>query len=229
MRRPILRLRAAFRRSRWILALLAAWFGLAALALRVGGGHRWTDALLTAFYLEVQSDIFGQAYAFWGQSLVFGVLIALLLRETLENYSERCRLMAGLVKDHTIIVGYNHLGKRLVSHCEAQSLPYVLIEKDRALVDDLLRRGEPVVVDDARTPDALPAANLKEAKRLIVTSDDLETALIVTKHAREGNPNLKIAVRCPVDELVGVLEKLGADVVFSTSSAAYRELAGVLK
>ncbi|MEK7858000.1 MAG: NAD(P)-binding protein [Elusimicrobiota bacterium] len=218
---PLLHLRASFHRVRGIAAFVAVWFAAATAGFRWLGGLDPRDALLSAFYLEVQPGAFSQAYAFWGQSLIFGVLVTVLIRETLENHAERCRLMSGLVKDHTIIVGYTHLGARLVEHCISKKLPYVLIEKDKALVDDLLRRGEPVVIDDARSKDALPAANVAGARRMIIASNNIETSLILTKTAREANPALKIVARCPIDDLVGVLEKLGADHVYSASQAAF--------
>lgn len=225
MRHPYLRLRASLYRVRWILAFLAVWLIAALLAYRSLGRLDWTDALLSALYFEVQPGIYSQAYAFWGQSILFGVVGAVLVRETMENHAERCRTMAGYVKDHTIIVGYTHVGKRLVEHCIKHRLPYVLLEKRAEAVDDLLRAGEPVIVDDARSKDALPAANIKEAKRLIIASDNIETALIVTKVAHDLNPSCVIASRCAIDELVGVLEKLGAQHVYSTSMAAFQELA----
>lgn len=229
MRRLALRGRAALSRVRGILLFLAVWFGAGTLAYRLGAGLPWSDALLSALYFEVHSGVFSQGYAFWGQSLIFGVLVGLLLREGLENYAERCRLMSKFVKDHTIIVGYTHLGQRLVDHCQEKNLPYVLIEKDKELVDDLLRRGEPVVVDDARSRDALPAANVGAARRLIIASNNVETALVVTKAARDANPRLQIVTRCHLDDLVGVFEKLGANVVYSASLAAFHEISKVFE
>jgi len=214
---------------RRLLALLALWLGAAALAFRFLKGLPWHDALLSALYLEVLPDAFSQGYSFWGQSFVFGVVIALILRETMENYAERCRLMAGLLKDHTIIVGYTHLGRRLVEHCIKNGMPYCLVEKNRSLADDLLRQGEPVVVDDACSGDALPAAGIAKAKLLIIASDNIETAIIVTKNAREANPKIGIAVRCARDNMIGVLQKLGADYVYSASLAAFNEITKVLK
>ncbi len=228
MRHPLLRLRASLHRLRWILVALVIWFGAAALAYRSLGGLPWPHAVMSALYLEVQPSPFSQGYALWGQFVVFGLLMAFLMRELLENHSERCRLMSKLVSDHTIIVGYTHLGARLVEHCLSRGQPFVLIEKNRELVDDLLRRGEPVLIDDARTSDCLPAANIAAAKRLVVSSNNLETALIVTKHARHLNPKLKIAVRCPDDEMVEILRHLGADHVYSASQAAFQSLAGFL-
>ncbi|MBI5244276.1 MAG: NAD-binding protein [Elusimicrobia bacterium] len=229
MRLWTLKARASLYRMRRLLAVLALWLAAAALAFRFFGRLSWHDALLSALYLKVQPDAFSQGYSFWGQSFVFGVVIALILRETMENYAERCRLMAGLLRDHTIIIGYTHLGKRLVGHCINNKIPYCLIEKNRALVDDLLRKGEPVVVDDACTPDALPSANIKHARQVILASNNIETAIIVTKNARDANPEVHIAARCAMDNLVGVLEKLGADYVYSASLAAYNEITKILK
>lgn len=213
---------------RHILAFLAVWFTAAALGFRFGLGLPWSHALASTFYFEVQSHALAQGYSFWGQTLIFGVLFAALMRETMENHIERCRTMAGLIHGHTIVVGYTHLGERIVSHCAEKGLPYVLLEKNKELVDELLRRGEPVVVDDARSKDALPAAGVARAKRLIVASNNIETALIVTKRARDVNPSLEILVRCGFDEFADVLEKLGANKVYSTSLVTFRELAGDL-
>lgn len=228
MRRPLLRLHASLLRLRWLLAAIGAWLTLAALAFRLRGDG-WRNAWMEALYFRVEGDPFSQGYGFWGQSLLFGILVALVLRETLENQVERCRLMSRLVKDHTIIIGYTHLGARLVEHCRARNLPYVLIEKNRELVDDLLRAGEPILIDDAKTRDALPAADIGKAERLIVASNNIETALLVTKRARELNPRCQVIVRCPDDELVEVIQGLGASLVFSASQAAFQRIVGALE
>lgn len=229
MRHPVLRARAFLYRVRWLALFVLLWFTCAA------AGFRWLaklpvrEALLCAFYVVVRPDPASQAYVQWGGWLIFGLVLTVLVRETLENYAERCRTMSQLVSAHTIIVGYSHVGKRLVDYCIAEKLPYVLIEKDREIVDDLLRKGEPVVVDDARTPDALPAANVAGAQRLVLASNNLETALIVTKRARDANKELKISARTNLDEFAEILEKLGADYVYSTSMAGLHELVSRLR
>jgi hypothetical protein len=224
MNRSLLSLRASFSRLRWPVLLMAAWFAGGVCLFRFADGLEWIDSILAAFYFEVQGDPLSQGYAFWGQAIIFGLVIGVVLREALQNYAERCRTMAGLQKDHTVILGYSTLGERLVEHCIKNKLPFVLIEKDRELVDDLLRRGEPVVVDDARTDDCLPAASIAAAKRLFIASNNIETALIATKKARDANPKLEINVRCHHDEFDEILRKLGADNVYSTSLITFKEL-----
>jgi Trk K+ transport system NAD-binding subunit len=63
----------------------------------------------------------------------------------------------------------------------------VLIESDSAVVDHLLRAGEPVVVDDARQESTLMDAGVERANLVVVTANNIETALLVTKRVRDRN------------------------------------------
>ena len=105
-------------------------------------------------------------------------------------------MLAKEMQNHVIIVGYTHLGMRIVEHLRRWKQPYVLIDKDAAAVDDLIRDGEPIIVDDAKRDSSLSDAGIERAKLLIVTSNNIETALLVTKRARDRNQKTHIIVRC---------------------------------
>jgi voltage-gated potassium channel Kch len=60
------------------------------------------------------------------------------------------RMLAHRMKNQVIVVDCGHLGRRLVEHPRQTARPYMLIDKDATVVDDLIRAGEPVVVDDAK-------------------------------------------------------------------------------
>jgi CPA2 family monovalent cation:H+ antiporter-2 len=102
------------------------------------------------------------------------------------------------------------------------------VEKDKDKVDELLRLGEPVIVDDAKEWDALADANVASAKKVVIASNNLETALIVTKRVRDINKGCTIITRCFQDEFVEVIETLGADEVISSSKNAFNELVKTL-
>jgi CPA2 family monovalent cation:H+ antiporter-2 len=125
------------------------------------------------------------------------------------------------MQNHVIIVGYTHLGIRIVEHLRRVKQPYVLIDKDAAAVDDLIRDGEPIIVDDAKQESSLTDAGIDRAKLLIITSNNIETALLVTKHARDRNKKTLIIVRCYLDEFTEILEGLGANEVISSSKSAF--------
>jgi CPA2 family monovalent cation:H+ antiporter-2 len=138
-------------------------------------------------------------------------------------------MIAKEMKGHIVVIGYSHLGQRLVSYFIEKKIPYCLIEKDKERIDELLRQGEAVVVDDAKENDALHDANLMNAKMVIIASNNLETALIVTKRARQLNKDCQIITRCFQDEFAEILESLGADEVISSSKNAFEDIAKKIK
>lgn len=137
-------------------------------------------------------------------------------------------MLAREMRNHVIIVGCGHLGGRLVEHLRQTRMPYALIEKDPTVVDDLIRAGEPVVVDDAKQESTLIDAGVDHAHLIIITSNNIETALLVTKHARDRNKKANIVVRCYMDEFTEILEGLGANEVISSSKSAFKEIAAHL-
>lgn len=132
--------------------------------------------------------------------------------------------MAQEMRDHIIVVGYTHLGQRLIDHFRLNRIPYCLIEKDKEAIDQILREGQPIVVDNAKEPDALKDANVDSAKAVIIASNNLETALIVTKRAREHNKKCLIVTRCFQDEFAEIIESLGANEVISSSKNAFDDI-----
>ena len=128
------------------------------------------------------------------------------------------------VTNHVVVVGYTHLGERLVQFLRKKDLSYVLIEENRELVDHLLTEGQPVVVDNPMEMDSLKDANVRQAKAVIVTIDDVETATILTKRVRDMNKDCLLIVRNFRDELTEVLESLGANEIISSSQSAMDQI-----
>ncbi len=221
-----IRLRILLRQTRWGFALLALWF-----AFGILGYYRWAGlslgrAVLNALYLGRERGWFWDLYSFWGQCLVFGIIVSIFLMQAVERYNpqEGCRMLAMEMKDHAIVIGYTHLGARIIEHFQRNHLPYVLIEKDATAVDDLVRAGEPVIVDNAKEAGTLEEAGIERAKLVLVASNNIETALLVTKRARDRNRRARIIVRCYLDEFTEILEGLGADDVISSSKSAFLEV-----
>jgi voltage-gated potassium channel Kch len=134
-------------------------------------------------------------------------------------------MMALEMKNHIVVIGYSHLGERIIGYLKKNKIPYSIIEKNEERVDEFLRAGEPVVVDDATETDALIDANVPLAKAVIITTDNIEASLIVTKKVREMNTKCFIITRCFRDELTEVIESLGANEVISSSKNAFEDIA----
>ena len=218
-----IRLILFLRQSRWGFALIGLWFALGTAAFHFSKHLPLGESFLNAIYFRSRPDSFWVLYSFWGQCVLFGIIISIFLLEAFERYNpqEGCRMLAKEMQNHVIIVGYTHLGMRIVEHLRRWKQPYVLIDKDAAAVDDLIRDGEPIIVDDARQESSLSDAGIEHAKLLIVTSNNIETALLVTKRARDRNKKTHIIVRCYLDEFTEILESLGANEVISSSKSAF--------
>lgn len=167
----------------------------------------------------------------WSQGIVFGVVFTFLFQNIISKHNpERgCRMIAKEIQSHTIVIGYSHLCERLIKYFKEKNIPYCLIEKDKEKIDELLRQGDPIVVDDAKELDALTDANISKAKTVIIASNNLETALIVTKKSREHNKNCRIIARCFQDEFSEIIESLGATDVVSTSKDAFEGVVKILE
>ena len=211
------------RQSRWGFALIALWFALGTLAFHFWDHLPLRDSFLNATYFRYRPDSFWALYSFWGQCVLFGIVISIFMLQALQRYNpqEGCRMLAKEMQNHVVIVGYTHLGVRIVEHLRRAKQPYVLIDKDAAAVDDLIREGEPIIVDDAKQESSLADAGIDRAKLVIITSNNIETALLVTKRARDRNKKTHIIVRCYLDEFTEILESLGANEVISSSKSAF--------
>ncbi len=228
MRRFIwIRIALFLRQSRWGLALLAIWFMLGTILFYRAEHLSLSEAFLNAVYLHIQPGPLWILYSFWGQCVLFGIIISIFVLQALQHYNplEGCRMLASEMKDHVIVVGRGHLGGHLVNHLRETARPYVLIEKDSMAVDDLIRAGEPIIVDDAKQESTLVDAGVDRARLIVITSNVIETALLVTKRARDRNKKATIIVRCYLDEFTEILESLGANEVISSSKSAFNEIA----
>ena len=185
----------------------------------------FSQAFRASFFFKRIEDDFSSAYGMWSQAIVFGIIFSFLMQNIFAKYNpERgCRMMAKDLQDHIIVIGFSHFGERLVNYYKEKQIPYCLIEKDKDKIDELLCQGEPVIIDDAKEADALNDANISKAKAVIIASNNLETALIVTKRARDRNKDCLIITRCFQDEFAEILESLGANEVISSSKNAFED------
>lgn len=219
--------RLFLRQTRWGFAVIGTWFLLGTLIFRYAGGLHFQDAILNAVYLKKNAGEIWELYSFWGQCVLFGIVISIFFLQALQRYNpqEGCRMLAGELRNHVIVVGYTHLGARIVEHLRDANVPYVLVDRDPAVVEDLVRLGEPVIVDNAKQDSTLLDAGISHARTVVVATNNVETALVVTKKAREKNPQAHIIVRCYMDDFAEILETLGANEVISSSKSAFEGIA----
>ncbi len=141
------------------------------------------------------------------------------------------RVMASLYRNHTIVVGVNRVGYRVVHELRRAGEDVVAIasaedEESAPLVQSLRDAGIPVLVGDPRRTETLRDAQVENAECLLIcTEGDLQN-LEIALNARELNPNLRIVMRLFSDTLAEHVRKfLGIQAAFSTSAIAAPALA----
>jgi monovalent cation:H+ antiporter-2, CPA2 family len=121
--------------------------------------------------------------------------------------------VAGLT-GHTVICGFGRVGHELADALEAQGRPYLVIEYNPLVVEELRRRGAPVIYGDASSRPALEHARLDSAAMMAVLLPDIHGAEMAVREARAMQPDLYIIARAENARQVEELRRAGAsDVV----------------
>jgi CPA2 family monovalent cation:H+ antiporter-2 len=113
-----------------------------------------------------------------------------------------------------VLIGYGRVGKRIGQVLKDRSIPFIVIEQNRELVEFFREQGVNVVQGDALVPDVLLKANLKNASMLVVAVPDAINVRQMVQHAREINPGLKVVLRTHNEEEADLLHQEGLGDVF---------------
>lgn len=100
------------------------------------------------------------------------------------------------LKDHIILCGYGRVGQNVARFLEKEKIPYIGIDLDPVLVNNASLAGANVVYGDATHPDILQASRIDVVKALVISFDDVRSAIKILNLVREKNKKLPILVRC---------------------------------
>ena len=117
------------------------------------------------------------------------------------------------LKDHMILVGFGRVGSRVGEELEREKLPFLVIEDRNELVERLRARGIEAIQGNAAAPEIIGAANLGEARFLLIAIPDGYEAGQIVEQGRAANPCIEIIARAHSDEEVAHLQRYGADLV----------------
>jgi len=150
------------------------------------------------------------------------IVLGFIMGELMEKYNPivTSRILAKHRSNHTIIIGYGHLSRRIVEHCIEESKQFVVIEDDEEVAEDLISNGYPVVIGDATDLNNLVAANVKKAKEIFVIINDVRVAIMCVESVRKLNKDCPIYVRIFEDHVQDYLRQAPLRAFpFSTSKA----------
>ena len=155
------------------------------------------------------------------------IVIGFLMGELLEKYNPvvTSRILAKHRSNHTVIVGYEHLSRRIVEYCIEEKKSFSVIEEDDEVAEDMISNGYPVVIGDATDLINLEAANIMKAKEVFVVINDIRVAIMCVENIRKLNKSCPIYVRIFEEHVQDYLKQAPLNAFpFSTSKAAMESI-----
>ena len=125
-----------------------------------------------------------------------------------------------------VLVGYGRVGRRIAAALEARSIPYVVAEQNRALVESLREQGVAAVSGDASDPAVLIQAHVTNAAMLVIATPDPLALRQMAETARALNPSIEIVLRTHSEEESALLAAAGFDAVFFGEEELARGMSG---
>lgn len=126
--------------------------------------------------------------------------------------------------DHVIICGFGRIGRNLGLVLESFNIPFLVIELNATIIEDLAIRGIPHIYGDAMSQLTLVKAHLSEADCLVLTMPDPLSAESVAAFAREVNPEIKIIARAHRTQDIRVFRAAGVNAVVQPEFEASMEI-----
>jgi K+:H+ antiporter len=115
--------------------------------------------------------------------------------------------------NHVVLIGHGRVGSFISGVLGETKTPVFVIEDDKDLVAELKTQGIEGIVGNAADPALIAAANLGEARCLLVAIPDAFEGGQVVQQARAINPKLLIIGRAHSEAEIEHLKKHGADLV----------------
>ncbi len=131
--------------------------------------------------------------------------------------------------EHYIICGFGRIGREICSILKENNRPFVVIESNQAVIDELDRLGYADLKGDASDDDILLAAGIKQAKGLVTAVSSDEKNVYITLTARGLNSKLFILARSSgLPGAAKKLERAGASRVISPYCIGAHRMAHII-
>ncbi|NHJ85662.1 MAG: hypothetical protein FK734_09385 [Asgard group archaeon] len=132
--------------------------------------------------------------------LLFEILILSFILSTIQdiygyNPIMSSRKLASNRSRHSVVLGYNHLGERIVEYLRANKQPFSIVEIDYEKVDNLISFNQPVVVGDYTDPSIIALAGIARCREVFCVTNDLRRGLIAAERVREVNKDCHLYMR----------------------------------
>jgi voltage-gated potassium channel len=130
--------------------------------------------------------------------------------------------VASTLNNHVILVGLGHLGYRvaLKLHEMGEQIAAIEFNADTDTLSIVRDLGIPVIHEDATRPSSLEAANVKDARTIIMASQNDAMNLQIALKARSINPKIQVVVRIFDEDFAHALQDQFGFIALSATEMA---------
>ncbi len=181
-----------------------------------GGDSPWESWQLNVFI--ILTDIYGMVLLVGALPVFLGPILQNVLSVTIPTEADAS------LSDHVIICSHTDRAEELIKELESNNIPYLIVERDRTRVEELVEDDYNVIRGDPTSESGLRAARLQEAQAIYVDQDDqIDASIVLTaKDLNESVPVVSV-VENPDREQYHRLA--GADYVLSPRTLIGESLA----
>lgn len=212
------------------LVLLGVVLLIGVLGYRIISNYSWVDALYMTV-ITISSVGFGEVVPLDGQSKIFTIFLIIasvvivgyaltvftqyiLSKSNVEELKyKKMQKQVNRLKDHVIVCGYGRNGRQATIKLKAHNRPFVVIDKDKELLERLEFDEVPYVIGNANEDEVLIQAGVERASCFISALPDDADALFVVLSTRQLNQDINIISRASQESSYNKLKFAGANNV----------------
>ncbi|MEW6404229.1 MAG: NAD-binding protein [Chloroflexota bacterium] len=189
--------------------------------------------ILTSTFLQPSNRDFPQHIALQAFHFLMPVVGLVVLAQGLADFgsalfNRRIRskewemAVASTLNKHIVLVGLGHLGYRVVTklHEMGESIAIIELNANGDTVNAARNLGIPVIHEDATRPASLEAANIKDARTIILASQNDAMNLQIALKARSLNPRIQVVIRIFDEDFAHALQDQFGFIALSATEMA---------
>ena len=179
------------------------------------------EKIFTIFLILTSIFIFGYIVSSFTEYIISGQLFKQLKLKKVQKTIEK-------LEGHTIVCGFGRNGKQAIVKLKNYQKEYVVIERNKNLIEILDTEEILNVEGDATTDEILIKAGIKRAKNLITALSSDADNLFVVLSARQLNKDCTIISRASKESSYSKLKIAGADNVIMPDKLGGNHMASLV-
>ncbi len=184
----------------------------ASLALRILSPEETSVGIAVTLLTLIFSPIlYRSVVPFWRKMKLLTVKYPALSKLVMSG--ERHDFDTSTFKDHIVICGYGRVGSWVGKALKEYGIPFVVVEYNQKVVQDLKDAGVTVVYGDPTEPEVLEAVGIRGAKAIILAIPDRVVQETLITYVQTVAPEVKIISRAHRDEDWEKLKTLRVDKI----------------